>query len=93
MAYGIFCNNSTAYSLAKEYFNRTAANGADVGTVQTAFFSTGQPLECARDQFYVQLGLGSFLEMCQMARNQGDNSLFDARSGVIGKAMEYVAKY
>ena len=93
MVYGIFCENTTAYNLAKEYFNRTAANGADVGTVQTAFLSTGQPLECARDQFYVQLGLGSFLEMCQMARNQGDNSLFDARNGVIGKAMEYVAKY
>jgi hypothetical protein len=93
MAYGIFCNNSTAYQLAISYFNRTAASGADVGTIQTAFLASGQPLECARDQYYSQLGMTSFLEMAQMARNQGDNSLFDARSGVLGKAMEYIAKY
>ena len=93
MAYGIFCEDVTAYNLSKEYFSRTAANGADVGTVQTAFLTTGQALESARNQFYVQLGMASFLEWAQMARNQGDNSLYDARSGVIGKAMEYIAKY
>jgi hypothetical protein len=93
MAYGIFCENTTAYNLSLEYFNRTAANGADVGTIQTAFLSTGQPLEAARDQYYTQLGLASFLEWSQMAYNQGNTTLYDARSGVIGKAMEYVARY
>jgi hypothetical protein len=93
MAYGIFCENTTAYNLSLEYFNRTAANGADNGTNVTAFLSTGQPVECGRDQYYSQLSLASFLEWAQMAYNQGNTSLYDARSGVIGKAMEYVAKY
>lgn len=93
MAYGIFCENTTAYNLSKEYFNRTVTNGADNGTIQTAFLATGQPLEGGRDQFYAQLGLASFLEWAQMALNQGDNSLYDARNGLIGKAMEYTAKY
>jgi hypothetical protein len=93
MAYGIFSNNTTAYNLSLEYFNRTAANGADNGTNTTAFLSTGQPVEAARDQYYAQLGIASFLEWAQMAFNQGNSSLYDARSGVIGKAMEYVAKY
>lgn len=93
MAYGIFCNNTTAYNLSLEYFSRTAANGADNGTNITAFLSTGQPVEGARDQYYAQLGLASFLEWAQMAYNQGNTSLYDARSGVIGKALEYTAKY
>jgi|GEM_PF-6706163 len=93
MAYGIFCENTTAYNLSLEYFSRTAANGADNGTDVTAFLSTGQPVEAARDQFYTQLCLASFLEWAQMAYNQGNTSLYDARSGVIGKAMEYTAKY
>ncbi|SEO07086.1 Alginate lyase [Mucilaginibacter gossypiicola] len=93
MAYGIFCENQTAYDLSLEYFSRTAANGADNGTNVTAFLSTGQPVECGRDQYYAQLNLASFLEWAQMAYNQGSTALYDARSGVIGKAMEYVAKY
>lgn len=93
MAYGIFCESQTAYNLSLEYFNRTAANGADNGTNVTAFLSTGQPVEGGRDQYYTQLCLASFLEWAQMAYNQGDKSLYDARSGVIGKAMEYTAKY
>ncbi len=93
MAYGIFCENTTAYNLSKSYFSRTASGGADNGTSVTAFLASGQPLEAGRDQYYAQLGLASFLEWAQMAKNQGDNSLFDARDGVIGKAVEYVAKY
>lgn len=93
MAYGIFCEDTTAFNLSLEYFSRSAANGADNGTNETAFLATGQPVEGARDQFYTQLGLASFLEWAQMAYNQGNTSLYDARSGVIGKAMEYTAKY
>lgn len=93
MAYGIFCQNQTAYNLSLEYFNRTAANGADNGTIQTAFLASGQPVEAGRDQFYAQLCMASFLEWAQMAYNQGNRSLYDARSGVLGKAMEYLGKY
>lgn len=93
MAFGVFSQNLTIYNLGEDYFKRTAANGADVGTIQTAFLNSGQPLEAARDQYYVQLGLSSFLEAAQISYNQGSTSLYDSRSGVLGKAMEYTAKY
>ncbi|GEL11108.1 Alginate lyase [Flavobacterium glycines] len=93
MAFGVFSQNLTMYNLGENYFKKTAADGADVGTIQTAFLNSGQPLEAARDQYYVQLGLASFLEAAQISYNQGSTSLYDSRSGVIGKAIEYTAKY
>ncbi|MEL1242474.1 alginate lyase family protein [Flavobacterium flavipallidum] len=93
LALGVFSQNLTMYNLGENYFKRTAVEGADVGTIPTAFLNSGQPLEAARDQFYVQLGLASFLEAAQISYNQGSSSLYDSRSGVIGKAIEYTAKY
>jgi hypothetical protein len=93
MAYAVYAEDTAAYNDAKSYFFRTGAQGADNGTVMTAFLNSGQELEMGRDIYYAQLSLGSFLEWARIAYNQGDRDLFDARENVLCKAMEYLGKY
>jgi hypothetical protein len=92
MAYSVYAEDGQLYDSAKSYFFRTAEQGADNGTIETAFLGSGEGLEMGRDLYYAQLSLASFLEWSRIALDQGDTDLFEARDGVLGKAMEYLAR-
>lgn len=89
MAFALFLEDQSMFDDAINYFY----NGAGNGTINHYFLDSGQNEESGRKQGYAQLGLTSFEEICEMAYNQGIDSLWLSRDSILIHAFEYAAKY
>lgn len=54
---------------------------------------SGQCQESGRDQNHTMLGIGHLAEACEIAYNQGNETLWSASENRLMKGYEYTAKY
>jgi len=89
MAIGVFCDDSSIFNSAVDFFRKGSGNGR---LTHYVINDTGQCEESGRDQAHTQLGLGLLCEACQIAWNQGLD-LYSAENNRLLKGFEYTAKY
>lgn len=64
----------------------------DKGHLTSYFLLTGQCQESGRDQGHVQMGIGNYIAICEVASKQGID-LFSAADNRLLLGIEYTAKY
>lgn len=89
MAFGVFLDDDELYNYAIEFFY----NGNDNGSLTNYIGETGQCQESGRDQNHTMLGLGHLAEACEIAYNQGNETLYSASDNRLLAGYEYTAKY
>jgi len=89
MAFGIFLEDPSLYDFAVDFYY----NGTDNGTLSGYLSETGQCQESGRDQNHVMFGLGNLAEACEIAYNQGDESMYHALDNRLLAGYEYTARY
>lgn len=89
MAFGVFLDDDELYNYAIEFFY----NGNDNGCLTKYIGETGQCQESGRDQNHTMLGIGHLAEACEIAYNQGNETLYSASDNRLMAGYEYTAKY
>jgi hypothetical protein len=98
MAIAIFNNDSALFQNVINHFNgtdqtKTAGDwGYLEGYVSSNSANLGQCEESGRDQGHVQMGLGNYLSVCQLAWKQGVD-LYSTDNNLLLSAMEYTNNY
>jgi hypothetical protein len=90
IAIGVYLDNQKIYDEAVEYFFHGRGNGAPDYYIDAM---TGQTWEAGRDQGHAQGGLSRLIETAQIARNQGNASLYAWKDFALRNAVEYIASY
>ncbi len=88
MCIGVFCDDSTMYKRAVDYF----LNGSGHGAIRNYVYPSGQCQESTRDQQHTQLGLGYLADACEVGWKQGQD-LYGAYNNRLAVGFEYTAKY
>ncbi|MDP4278104.1 MAG: alginate lyase family protein, partial [Bacteroidota bacterium] len=89
MGIAVFCDDSTTYDEAANYFKTGAYSGCIMkGIMQPS----GQLGEMARDQPHAAIGPAAWSHICQVAWNQGDTSLFSYGNNRLLAGYEYFCK-
>ncbi|QHV99879.1 hypothetical protein GJR95_34855 [Spirosoma endbachense] len=82
MAVGVFLNSSTVYNGGYDYLMQN---------IPVIISSSGEVKEhCSRDCWHPQYSLTGFAYAAEIARIQGDNTVFPAYSSRIAKGFEYM---
>ena len=68
-------------------------DGHDNGSLTNYIMESGQCQESGRDQNHTMLGIGHLAEACEIAYNQGNETLWSASENRLMKGYEYTAKY
>lgn len=89
MAFGIFLDDESFYNEAVTFFYE----GHDNGSLTNYIMESGQCQESGRDQNHTMLGIGHLAEACEIAYNQGNETLWSASENRLMKGYEYTAKY
>lgn len=89
MAFGIFLDDESFYNEAVTFFYE----GRDNGSLTNYIMENGQCQESGRDQNHTMLGIGHLAEACEIAYNQGNETLWSASENRLMKGYEYTAKY
>lgn len=89
MAFGIFLDDESFYNEAVTFFYE----GHDNGSLTNYIMENGQCQESGRDQNHTMLGIGHLAEACEIAYNQGNETLWSASENRLLKGYEYTAKY
>lgn len=89
MGFGVFMNDESLYNEAVDFFY----NANDNGSLTNYIGETGQCQESGRDQGHVILGLGNLAEVCEVAYNQKNETLYSASENRLLSGYEYTAKY
>ena len=89
MAFGIFLDDESFYNEAVTFFYE----GHDNGSLTNYIMESGQCQESGRDQNHTMLGIGHLAEVCEIAYNQGNETLWGASENRLMKGYEYTAKY
>lgn len=89
MAFGIFLDDESLYNEAVDFFY----NANDNGSLTNYISETGQCQESGRDQNHTMLGLGHLAEVCEIAYNQKNETLYSASENRLLLGYEYTAKY
>lgn len=88
MVMGIFLNNEEMFNNAIEHFYYSPVNGS----LFKYIYPSGQCQEATRDHGHVQMGLGAFANVAQIAWTQGID-LYSAGNYRLATGIEYEAKY
>lgn len=86
---GVVCENPGIYNRAIEGYQDIHINGS----IAVYVSHWGQSVESARDQAHAQLGIGYMAEVCQVALNQGDASLYGLYDNRLARAFNWAARY
>jgi len=89
MGFGVFLGDENLYNDAVDFFY----NGNDNGSLTNYIGETGQCQESGRDQNHAMLGIGHLAEACEIAYNQGNETLYSASENRLLLGYEYTAKY
>ncbi len=88
MTMGIFMDNRTLFDNAVNHFLYAPVNGS----LFKYIYPSGQCQESTRDQGHVQMGLGAFANVAQIAWTQGVD-LFSVGDCRLATGIEYTARY
>ena len=92
----VFDNDPALFKTVTNHFhgNYSVANPrkANNGHLTSYILPSGQCQESGRDQGHVQMGLGNYVALCEVAWKQGVD-LYGACDNRLAKGLEYTAKY
>lgn len=89
---GVFLDDRDMFNRAIAHFHGDYAAPHGNGHLTAYFAPSGQCQESARDQGHVQMGLGGYISLCEVAWKQGLD-LYGDSNNLLRAAVEYTAKY